>query len=44
MQRQVTFVERYPWKSLIKIKIIKKLEAIVISQVNTEMQYILHEV
>ena len=30
--------------SLEKIKIIKKLETIVISQVNTEMQYILHEV
>ena len=40
MRRNVTFVEKDSQKSLLKIKIIKKLETIAILQVNTKVQHI----
>ena len=42
MQQIFTFAEKDSRKSLLKIKIIKKLENIAISQVNTEVQYIVY--
>ena len=40
MRQHVTFVEKDSSKNLLKIKIIKKLETIVMLQVNTEVQRI----
>ena len=42
MRQHVTFVEKYSSKNLLKIKIIKKLETIVMLQVNTEVQRIVY--
>ena len=38
MRQRVTLVERHSQKTLLKIKIIEKLETIIILQVNTEVQ------
>ena len=38
MRQHVTLVERHSQKTLLKIKIIEKLETIIILQVNTEVQ------
>ena len=40
MQQNVIFVEKNSQKSLLNIKIIKKLETIAILQVNIEMQHL----
>ena len=42
MRQHVTFVEKDSSKNLLKIKIIKKLETIVMLQVNTEVQRIVY--
>ena len=42
MQQIVAFAEKDSRKSLLKIKIIKKLENIAISQVNTEVQHMIY--
>ena len=39
MRQHVLFVEKDSQKSLLKIKIIKKLESIAILKVNIEVQY-----
>ena len=39
MQQHVIFVEKYSQKSLLKIKIIEKLEAIAVLQENTDYEF-----
>ena len=40
MQKYVTFAEKNPKKSLLKIKMVKQSEIIVITEVNKGVQYI----
>ena len=44
MQQHGTFVEKDSRKSLLMIKIVKKLETIAILQLNIEAQYIVFEI
>ena len=44
MQHYVTFVEKDSKKSLLMIKIIKKLETIAILHLNIEAQYLVFEI
>ena len=44
MWKNVTFAEKDSQKSLLKIKIIKKLQTIAILQVNREVQDILYKI